>query len=340
MVRAVVLCLCLGSTIAARAAAQIPAKLEPAPPPPAPKQPERDRLPLAEATPVVPPKSLERSETLEPQVAEYKPPGRATFDVDPIADTGLIVISGGLAFVLEEINGTGEIRPQPIDPSFDKSQLIGIDRAAVEGTPDSGASARSNIGLFGAAAFAAVDPVLSGFRERSIQTALVDAMLYGESICLTFAFTSSAKLAVRRPRPIAYRRAQAAFDAGQTTPYQSASTDSGLSFFSGHASITAAIGATGTYLAFTRDPDGWRPWLTLGLATGVTTFVSVERVRAGRHFPTDVLAGVIAGTGIGIVVPHLHRTTDVKQRRVWVGFAPVDSDDDGQGGVLSVNGLL
>jgi undecaprenyl-diphosphatase len=147
-------------------------------------------------------------------------------------------------------------------------------------------------------------------------------------------------LAVRRPRPIAYRDALEAFAAGQTTPFQSSSTDSGLSFFSGHSSITAAIGATGTYLAFTRDPNGWRPWVTLGVATGVTTFVSVERVRAGKHFPTDVLAGVIAGTGIGIVVPHLHRTTDVKQRRVWVGFAPVDGDEDGQGGVVSVNGLL
>ena len=38
-----------------------------------------------------------------------------------------------------------------------------------------------------------------------------------------------------------------------------------------------------------------RPWLTLGLGTALTTFVSVERVRAGAHFPTDVIAGAIAG---------------------------------------------
>jgi undecaprenyl-diphosphatase len=39
-------------------------------------------------------------------------------------------------------------------------------------------------------------------------------------------------------------------------------------------------------------------------------------VRAGKHFPTDVLAGTFAGAGIGIVMPHLHRTEDVQQRRL------------------------
>jgi hypothetical protein len=32
-------------------------------------------------------------------------------------------------------------------------------------------------------------------------------------------------------------------------------TDSALSFFSGHASLTAAVTATATYLAFTRAPE-------------------------------------------------------------------------------------
>jgi membrane-associated phospholipid phosphatase len=350
MLRLAVCCLGLGVAAPAHAQDREPAAQEVAPPASsAPSPPVTDAETTSPpelaagakpAAPVVPPKSPVRSQTLEPQVAVAKAPGRATFDVDPIADTGLIVISGGLAFVLEQINSTGEIRPQAIAPDFDKSHLIGIDRAAVEGIPDSGAGPRSNIGLFAAAAFAFADPVMSGFREDSVQTGLVDAMLYAESVGLTFAFTTSAKLAVRRPRPIAYRDAQEAFDAGQTEPYQSSSTDSGLSFFSGHASVTAAIGATATYLAFTRDPGGVRPWLTLGGATAVTTFVSVERVRAGKHFPTDVIAGVIAGAGIGIVVPHLHRTEDVKQRRVWVGFAPVDADDEGQGGLLSVSGVL
>ena len=122
--------------------------------------------------------------------------------------------------------------------------------------------------------------------------------------------------------------------------YFNPSTDSALSFFSGHASITGAIGATATYLAFARSPSSPRPWVTLVLATGLTSFVSVQRVRAGKHFPTDVLAGAFAGAGIGVVVPHLHRTEDVKQRRVWVGFAPSSSDEEVAGGSLTLSGVF
>jgi undecaprenyl-diphosphatase len=138
------------------------------------------------------------------------------------------------------------------------------------------------------------------------------------------AMTNIVKIAVRRPRPMAY--IESAKHEGELD-YSNPSTDSALSFFSGHASMTAAIGATATYLAFARSTGKLRPWLTLALATGLTTFVSIERVRAGKHFPTDVIAGAFAGAGLGVVVPHLHRTEEVQQRRVWVGFTPaVDRD--------------
>jgi len=260
--------------------------------------------------------------------------GRATFDVDPIADTGIIVLASGFAFVLELINSTGEIRPQQIASGFDRNNLIGIDKASLTSTPSAQAGTLSNLGLGAAVAFAMVDPIVSGFRERSVQTGLVDAMLYAESASLTLGFTDMVKLAVRRPRPGAYIAAQG------NPNYQNTSTDSALSFFSGHASMTATIGATATYLAFTRSPHTARPWITLALATAATAFVSVERVRAGKHFPTDVIAGSVAGAGIGVIVPHLHRTEDVKQRRVWVGFAPSDELSLAHGGTMLLSGTF
>jgi membrane-associated phospholipid phosphatase len=286
------------------------------------------------AVEIQPPKDPDRRASLEPKLAEPPPVGRATFDVDPIADTGIIVLSAGFGMVLELINSTGEIRPQQIAPNFDRNNLIGIDRASITSTPSAQAGSLSNLGLGVAAAFAVVDPILSGVRERSVQTGLVDAMLYAESASITLALTDMVKLAVRRPRPRAY------IDAQGDPNYQNTSTDSALSFFSGHASMTATIGATATYLAFTRSPHTSRPWITLALATAVTTFVSVERVRAGKHFPTDVIAGSVAGAGIGIVVPHLHRTEDVKQRRVWVGFAPADKRDISHGGTMLISGTF
>ena len=286
---------------------------------------------------VKPPKDPARKISADPSPSETPAPGRTTFDGDPIADGAVVAVSLGFAGVLDLINSTGEIRPQQISPNFQRSQLLGIDRGAISQTPDKNASTYSNVGLFVAVGFAVIDPILSGVREQSVQTGLVDGIMYAESVSLTFALTNLAKVAVRRPRPKAYIDAEA--HKGDPT-YSNADTDSSLSFFSGHAAITAAVGATATYLAFARAPHTWRPWVTLVVATAVGTFVDIERVRAGAHFPTDVIAGSIAGAGVGVVVPHLHRSEDIKQRRVWIGYAPVDSHDGARGGVLNVSGLF
>jgi membrane-associated phospholipid phosphatase len=295
-----------------------------------------DPAPATTVAQVVPARAPERKVSLEPKVAELKPAGRVTFQSDPIADGAIIVVSLGSAGLLELINSTGEIRPQQIERDFDRSQLIWIDRAAVNNRIHPSAGTLSNLGLGVAGVYAALDPVFSGLREQSVQTGLVDAIIYAETVSLTLALTNVVKIAVRRPRPIAYVE----FDAHKDDlNYSNSSTDSSLSFFSGHASMTGAIGATATYLAFARSPGTWRPWVTLTLATTVSTLTSIYRVRAGKHFPTDVLAGTFAGAGIGIVVPHLHRTEDVQQRRVWVGFAPeVDDGGDTRGGSLTMSG--
>lgn len=302
--------------------------------PAAPTAPAASAPPALPVEEVKPAKDPTREASVEPKPAEPRLPGRVTLDSDPVADGAIIAVSFGAAGLLDLINSTGEIRPQQISPNFDRNNLLTIDRGALSQTVDSKASGYSSIGLFAAVAYAVIDPIASGLRESSLQTGLVDAIMYAETLSLTYALTNLTKMAIRRPRPQAYIDAEA--HKGDPN-YSNADTDSALSFISGHASITTAIGATATYLAFTRSPHSVRPWITLILATGLSTFVSVERVRAGAHFPTDVIAGCIAGAGIGVLVPHLHRTDDIKQRRVWVGFAPTDR---GQGGTAQVSGLF
>jgi hypothetical protein len=279
------------------------------------------------------PASPARAASVVPQPTQPPQHGPIQFAADPIADGGIILGVAGFAGLLDLINSTGEVRPQQISPTFTPSQLLGIDRGAVSQKVDENAKAYSSVGLFAAGGFALIDPILSGFREKSVQTGLVDGIIYAETVALTWGVTNLAKMAVRRPRPQAYIDAEA----HKNDPnYSNSDTDSSLSFFSGHASITASISATATYLAFARSPRTARPWITMGVGAALTTFVSIERVRGGAHFPTDVIAGAIAGAGIGIIVPHLHRSEDVKQRRVWIGYAPERLG----GGTLQVSGLL
>jgi membrane-associated phospholipid phosphatase len=245
------------------------------------------------------------------------------FTIDPVVDG--VLVAGGITFseLLGLILSTGEIRPtQPGDPNV----LLSIDRGAVTQTIDPNAGTRSTVGLYAAYGYAVLDPILSGVRDGR-RALLVDAILYAESISLTQAFTNATKIGVRRPRPIDY-----AMCAPGSTSTNCNNTDLQLSFFSGHASGTGAISATATYLAFMRSgPRSARPWITLGVGTLLTAFVSYERVRSGEHFPTDVIMGSLAGAGIGVLVPHFHRRPHYHESEycappVIVGFSAPSRD--------------
>jgi undecaprenyl-diphosphatase len=256
--------------------------------------------------------------------------------VEPIADAAVLSLTLGVAGLSEAIIGTGEITPQQPNPDAD---FLSIDRASINKTPIAGWGTVSNIGLGSALVFAALDPVQTAIRD-SPTAGMVDAVIYAETLSTTWALTNVTKIAFRRPRPSAYAE-QARLDQaceGQdpatcVTPSID-QTDSALSFFSGHAALTAAVFTTGTYLAFARSPNDIRPWLVLGAGAVITTLVDVGRVQAGKHFPTDVIAGSFAGIGVGVIVPHLHRTDTFASRTVWVGFEPRAG-----GATLTLNGI-
>jgi membrane-associated phospholipid phosphatase len=255
---------------------------------------------------------------------EPKPPrfpDSQHFTVDPIVD-GLLILGGGtFDLLLGLILSTGEIKPQP--PALDaKDKLLGIDKSALTQTIDENANHYSNIGLYFAYAYAVVDPIISGIRDGR-RALLVDAVMYAESIVLTGFMTQITKIAVRRPRPVDY-----VLCADMPAAECETSTDLQLSFFSGHASATAAVSATATYLAFSRaGMRRPRPWITLGVGMALTAFVAYERVRSGEHFPTDVIMGSMAGAGIGVLVPHFHRRPhyhdkNLEEPPIFIGYAP------------------
>jgi undecaprenyl-diphosphatase len=259
------------------------------------------------------------------------------FVADPVVDGAVLSLSAGWLILSSLIIGTGEIQPQQIAPNFKTSSLLPFDRIAVTQTIDPNAATFSNVGLGVAIGYAVLDPVLSGVREHSARTVLVDAMIYGEALAVTGGATNLSKLAVRRPRPIAYIEFNACKKKTPNAPCEDTSTNSALSFVSGHASITGAVWGTATYLAFARSPRSWRPWATLAAGAAVTAFVSIERVRSGDHFPSDVVAGSFAGAGVGVLTAHLHRDDSSKLKPLWIGWRNATVGD---GGEVTLNGLF
>lgn len=135
-----------------------------------------------------------------------------------------------------------------------------------------------------------------GFDEEAGRRTL----LYGETLATSLFVNSVVKYTVQRPRPYVYHNDP------KVKAWSAKQSDAQVSFYSGHASMSFSAAAAGSILfSLSSDSQGakaavWGTELALASAT------SVMRVRAGKHFPSDVLVGALAGAAIGVVVPALH----------------------------------
>ncbi len=128
------------------------------------------------------------------------------------------------------------------------------------------------------------------------------ALLVFEGAMINAGLINLTKVLVRRPRPYTYN-----VDAPLDTKLQKSSR---YSFFSGHSATTAYFSITTAKLYNDLYPNSKAtPYVWLGAAL-LPAAVSYGRMRAGRHFFTDVLVGTAVGTIIAIVVPTLHRNPD------------------------------
>ncbi|MBX3230056.1 MAG: phosphatase PAP2 family protein [Labilithrix sp.] len=297
-----------------------------------------DEPPPAEPPPepppaVRPPDDPRRDTDVTP--APTKPPTRAKgkFAVDPIADSGVLALGVAFGVLSSAILGTDEVRPQQISLRFTTQDLLWIDRGALWQRVDDNAALYSDIAIGAMAGYALFDSILDGFRDGASAT-LTDITMYLEAATITLGVTNLSKIAFRRPRPKAYiARADFIGAGGDYETYENSVTDSALSFFSGHSAEAAALTATATYIAFQRSPGTLKPWLTLAGGTALTSFIAYSRVRSASHFPTDVMAGALAGTAIGALIVHLHRADSPHERPIWIGAFPARD-----GGTVSVGG--
>lgn len=81
-------------------------------------------------------------------------------------------------------------------------------------------------------------------------------------------------------------------------------------FYSGHtsSSATASFFVAKVYCDY--HPElGNKKYIFYSLALIPPVFTGYHRYKGMKHFPTDVIAGVIVGAGTGILIPHIHKIT-------------------------------
>ncbi len=108
------------------------------------------------------------------------------------------------------------------------------------------------------------------------------------------------KALIQRPRPYTYNTS---LDLAQRL-----SSANNESFLSGNAGVLF-YHATFASLVI-RDLYPEKPWLPYLFAAthGLAALSSYWSVRSGMHFPSDVLAGALWGSGVAILVTQLHKT--------------------------------
>lgn len=120
-----------------------------------------------------------------------------------------------------------------------------------------------------------------------------------EGLILNNGITSLTKNIVRRPRPYLYNT---------NVPMELKITKGAReSFFSGHTSNTAVVSfMTATFFSDYYGDSDMKP-LVWGLAAAIPAYTGMQRMRAGKHYLTDVLVGYTVGALVGVLVPRFHR---------------------------------
>lgn len=124
--------------------------------------------------------------------------------------------------------------------------------------------------------------------------------IYSEALLINGGLTLLAKNTFNRPRPYLYDNELPAEERlVQKEPFSS--------FYSGHTSFSfcSAVFISKVYSDLYPQSD-WKyaVWGSL-LAASTTAYL---RYKAGKHYPTDILAGAIVGSAIGYLIPAIHKT--------------------------------
>ncbi len=220
-------------------------------------------------------------------------PAQRVHTLDPgreAAFAGAGLVLGGTALLLPTDTAGLWARYSGIDrsalPAFDRTAAFRWSRPAQRA---------SDILFVSALVVSAVGPALA----HADQGPGVPIALVGESLLLSAGLTGLVKGLARRPRPLVFNP--------EVPMRERRGRDAFHSFWSGHTANTAALTVSAAMLVDRARVDPAVRTATWAGAVAVPVLMGWLRVRAGKHFPTDVLAGCLAGAVVGWAVPYFHR---------------------------------
>lgn len=97
------------------------------------------------------------------------------------------------------------------------------------------------------------------------------------------------------------------------------------SFMSGHPGLVSTSTFFVAKVFSDYHPEWKNKWILYSLAGGASLATGILRIKAGEHFPTDVMVGIPMGVLSGILIPHMHKNKDFNKQRLTL--SPIMSGD-------------
>ena len=135
--------------------------------------------------------------------------------------------------------------------------------------------------------------------QTDIESALTILMMYYHTREINNILTGIVKDTTNRPRPYTY-------SSGVN------SKDELRSFYSGH---TSQAFCSAVFLAKVYSdifPDSLSRYAVWSFSLGIASATGYCRYKAGKHFPSDVMVGAVAGGLIGYLIPVIHKRNDLQ----------------------------
>jgi len=128
------------------------------------------------------------------------------------------------------------------------------------------------------------------------------SLIYTETLAASQLLNVSVKQTVLRARPYTHGESEAA-----RKHEKEKGADSYYSFYSGHAAMAFTGATAGSYLFAATHEDTALRATHWGASMMLAGFTAHARVRAGKHYLTDVGVGAFLGVAMGLGVPLLHQ---------------------------------
>ncbi len=116
-----------------------------------------------------------------------------------------------------------------------------------------------------------------------------------QNVWLTANITQTVKMLALRNRPYT-----------QAPGFVSTKTDDHFSFFSGHSAITATAAATAILMALNQPNMSTWGKAAAYSAGGLALTTAILRIDAGKHYPSDVVTGILVGVAVAVINTKLH----------------------------------